>query len=169
MEQIHLGKVESTVSYTVHTDRCSRLLLYKLFKILLHNRPRIEIKKKKQYTLQPQHPNLGHLAWNKIRGWPPPQKCERKQMWLLQQQLHQSTFTVDTILPGMVRDHSRGASHPLSSGRKTVHQGKPAFGLWYFSTVSGPHLDGRPFANSSNLSYTTTISCTMDTIRLGLG
>ena len=76
MEQIHLGKEESTVSYTVHTDRCSRLLLYKLFKILLHNRTRIKKQTIHIIAAPASQPRPSRLEQNP--GLPPSSKVWEK-------------------------------------------------------------------------------------------
>ena len=55
------------------------------------------------------------------------------------------SYTTDTILPGLGLGSQslRGVAHPLRSGRKAVHQGESAYGLWSFSIVSGQRLDGK--------------------------
>ena len=48
------------------------------------------------------------------------------------------SFTTNTILPGL-----GVLCTPSVLAGNQVHQVKPAFGLWSFSIVSSPHLDGR--------------------------
>ena len=71
------------------------------------------------------------------------------------------SYTTDTILPGLgcaSGDHSGGF------GRKAVHL---ACGL--FLMYPARCLIAKPYANSSELSYTTTLCYTTDTILPGLG
>ena len=57
---------------------------------------------------------------------------------------------------------------PLRSAEKQTSKVNLPFGLWSFSIVSGPLLDISPYANSSDLSYTSTLSYTMNTLLPGL-
>ena len=55
------------------------------------------------------------------------------------------SYTTDTssLAWNKLCDHFGGAALTLCSGKKAVHQGWPALGVWSFSIVSGPRRDGR--------------------------
>ena len=60
--------------------------------------------------------------------------------------------------------------HPALFGRKAVHPDLPAFGLWSFSIVTHQWaLIVGPYADNPELSYTTTLSYTTNTILHVLG
>ena len=66
--------------------------------------------------------------------------------------LYPTPRTPSSLAWEKLRNHSWVAAHPLRSGRKTIHLGNPAFGLWSFNIVSGCALMVGPHANSSKLS-----------------